>query len=188
MITVHSTHPTRSENTRARNIKLYGTKLPMVESGELHHNILYKLALLLLVASLAACKAAPSCPSGSHLVGDPPPNGSETACVKTVNGQDVKDGPYVVYHDDGSKMMQGEYQDGKQNGEWTMWYDNGQKKSVDHYKDGVQDGEHTGWYTDGKIAAIGMYKDGKQDGVWKRWDPQGFKNWEETYKDGTKLP
>ena len=33
-----------------------------------------------------------------------------------------------------------------------------------------------------------MFKDGKPDGVWKRWDPQGFKNWEETYKDGVKLP
>jgi antitoxin component YwqK of YwqJK toxin-antitoxin module len=145
------------------------------------------IAMLILAATLAACKAAPTCPPGSRLVGDPPPNGSETACVKTVDGADVKDGPYTVYHDDGSKMMQGEYRDGKQNGEWTMWYDNGQKKSVDHYKDGVQDGEHTGWYTDGKIAAIGMYKDGKQDGVWKRWDPNGFKNWEEIYKDGTKV-
>ena len=146
------------------------------------------IAILTFAVAIAACKTAPTCPAGSRLVGDPPPNGTETACVKTVNGQDVKDGPYTVYHDDGSKMMQGDYLDGKQNGEWTMWYDNGQKKSVDHYKDGVQDGEHTGWYTDGKIAAIGMFKDGKQDGVWKRWDPQGFKNWEETYKDGVKLP
>jgi antitoxin component YwqK of YwqJK toxin-antitoxin module len=32
-----------------------------------------------------------------------------------------------------------------------------------------------------------MYKDGKHDGVWKRWDPNGFKNWEEIYKDGTKV-
>jgi hypothetical protein len=23
--------------------------------------------------------------------------------------------------------------------------------------------------------------------VWKRWDPNGFKNWEEIYKDGTKV-
>ncbi len=160
----------------------------MVASHSPNHNIWYKLSLLLLAVALAACKTAPTCPPGTRLVGDPPPKGSEIACVKTVNGADVKEGPYVLYHEDGSKMIQGEYHDGKQSGEWTMWYDNGQKKSVDHYKDGVQDGEHTGWYTDGKIAAMGMFKDGKQDGVWKRWDPQGFKNWEETYKDGNKLP
>jgi antitoxin component YwqK of YwqJK toxin-antitoxin module len=145
------------------------------------------IAILIFAATLAACKAAPTCPPGTKLVGEGPPNGSEIECVKTVNGQDVKEGPFVVYHDDGSKMIQGEYHDGKQNGEWTQWYDNGQMSAVDHYKDGVQDGEHTGWYTDGKIAAIGMYKNGKREGVWKRWDPQGFKNWEETYKDDKKI-
>lgn len=149
-----------------------------------NHNIWYRSTILLLAATLFACKTAPVCPAGTKQVGEGPPNGSEIACV---NGQDVKEGPYVLYHDDGSKMLEGEFHDGKQSGEWTMWYDNGQKKSVDHYKDGVQDGEHVGWYTDGKIAAQGMYKDGKRDGVWKRWDPQGFKNWEETYKDDKKV-
>jgi antitoxin component YwqK of YwqJK toxin-antitoxin module len=145
------------------------------------------IAVVIITATLAACKTAPTCPPGTRQLGEGPPNGSEIECVKTVNGQDVKEGPFVVYHDDGSKMIQGEYHDGKQTGEWTRWYDNGQMSSVDHYKDGVQDGEHTGWYTDGKIAAIGMYKDGKREGVWKRWDPQGFKNWEETYKDDKKV-
>jgi antitoxin component YwqK of YwqJK toxin-antitoxin module len=145
------------------------------------------VAVLILAAVLAGCKAAPTCSPGTKQVGEGPPNGSEIACVKTVNGQDVKEGPFIVYRDDGSKMMQGEYHDGKQSGEWTQWYDNGQKASIDHYKDGVQDGEHTGWYTNGKISAIGIYKDGKREGVWKRWDPQGFKNWEETYKDDKKI-
>ncbi len=146
-----------------------------------------KIALLMLAVALAGCKTAPLCPAGTKQVGEGPPNDSEIACVKTVSGQDVKEGPYVLYHEDGSKMIVGQYHDGKQSGEWTMWYDNGQKKSIDHYKDGVQDGEHTGWYTNGKIAAIGIYKDGKREGVWKRWDPEGFKNWEETYKDDKKI-
>ena len=145
------------------------------------------IGMLTLAVLLAACKAAPLCPAGTKQMGEGPPNDSEIACVKTVNGQDVKEGPYVLYHEDGSKMIVGQYHEGKQSGEWTMWYDNGQKKSIDHYKDGVQDGEHTGWYTNGKIAAIGIYKDGKREGVWKRWDPEGFKNWEETYKDDNKV-
>ena len=159
----------------------------MVVCRSRNRNILYRSVILLLAVALAACKVAAPCPSGTRLMGEGPPNGSETWCAKTVNGQDVKEGPFVVYHDDGSKMIQGEYHDGKQNGVWTQWYDNGQMSSVDHYKDGVQEGEHTGWYTDGKIAAIGMYKNGKREGVWKRWDPQGFKNWEETYKDDKKI-
>jgi antitoxin component YwqK of YwqJK toxin-antitoxin module len=143
--------------------------------------------LLFLTVALSACKATPTCPSDTRQVGQGPPDGSEIVCVKTVNGQDVKDGPYVLYRDDGSKMIQGEYHDGKQTGEWTMWYDNGQKKSVDHYKDGVQEGQHLSWYANGTPDAQGMYKDGMREGVWKRWDPNGFKNWEETYKDDKKV-
>ncbi len=145
------------------------------------------IAVLTLAAALAACKIAPPCPPGTRLMGEAPPNGSETWCAKTVDGREVKEGAFAIYRDDGSKMIQGEYHDGKQSGEWTQWYDNGQKASIDHYKDGVQDGEHVGWYTNGKIAATGIYKDGKREGVWKRWDPQGFKNWEETYKDDKKI-
>src|SRR5215470_1155966 len=102
-----------------------------------NHNVWYATAFLVLLSSvLCACKAAPTCPAGTKQVGQGPPDDSEIACVKTVNGQDVKDGPYVLFRDDGSKMLQGDYHDGKQSGEWTMWYDNGQMKSVDHYKDG----------------------------------------------------
>jgi MORN repeat variant len=146
-------------------------------------------ALLLIVPAtlLFACKAAvqapPPCPPGTQAMGQPPPAGDETWCQKMVNGEAVKDGPFILYRPDGSKMIQGYFHDGRQDGEWTLWYDNGQKKSIDHYRDGIQDGAHTSWYTNGKIDAIGQYKDGKRDGVWKRWDAQGFRNWEEVYKD-----
>ncbi len=146
-------------------------------------------AIVWILAGLAfaACKTAPVCPPGTKAMGEGPPNGSETWCAKTVNGNEVKEGPFAIYRPDGSLMLQGNYHDGKQDGAWTMWHDNGQKAAVDHYKDGVQQGEHVGWYTNGKIAAIGNYKDGKRDGVWKRWDANGFKNWEETYKDDQKV-
>ncbi len=147
-----------------------------------------RIALLLIAAALLpACKTAPSCPPGTKQMGEAPPDGSETWCAKTVNGQEVKEGPFTLYRPDGSKMIEGEYHEGKQSGEWTLWYDDGQKQSIDHYKNGVQDGEHVGWYTNGKISATGLYKDGKREGVWKRWDPNGFRNWEETYKDDKKI-
>jgi antitoxin component YwqK of YwqJK toxin-antitoxin module len=127
------------------------------------------------------------CPSGSKLVGDLPPDGEEQACWKTVNGEQVKDGPIVIFGPGGLKMMEGGYKDGKQDGEWRMYYESGAKKSIDHYQDGVQTGDHISWYEDGQIDAMGKYKDGQQDGVWKRWAPDGVKNWEQTYKDGKKI-
>ncbi|MGH7813087.1 MAG: toxin-antitoxin system YwqK family antitoxin [Candidatus Binataceae bacterium] len=145
------------------------------------------LPILALAAALAACKSVPPCPPGTQLRGEGPPNGSEIACVKTVNGKEVKDGPFILYSFNGSKTIQGYYRDGKQDGEWTMWYDNGQKKSVDRYQGGVQEGKHVSWYSNGRLDAKGQYKNGEKAGVWKRWDQYGFKNWEETYKDGKKI-
>ncbi|HUA35120.1 MAG TPA: toxin-antitoxin system YwqK family antitoxin [Candidatus Binataceae bacterium] len=135
----------------------------------------------------SAAPARPTCAEGTKLMGEGPPDGSELYCAKTINGQEVKDGPFLLYRPDGSLMMLGSYHDGKQDGEWTLWHDNGQKASIDHYKDGVQDGEHIGWYDNGKISAKGQYKDGKREGTWKRWDPDGYRNWEEHYKDDQKV-
>ena len=147
------------------------------------------LLLILAAAVFAACKgaAAPKCPPGSKLMGEAPPEGSEVWCAKTVDGKEVKEGPIVIYRDNGAEMLRGEYHDGKQSGEWTQWYDDGTKASIDHYQDGLQNGEHIGWYTNGKISAKGQFKNGKREGVWKRWDQQGFRNWEETYKDDQKV-
>lgn len=146
--------------------------------------ILLITPMLLLGACRSGGDSAPfACPDGTQKMGEAPPNGEELWCQKMVDGQPVKEGPFLLYRSEGPLMMKGEYHDGKQDGEWTLWYDNGQKKSIDHYKNGLEDGEHIGWYTNGKISAMGQYKDGKREGVWKRWDAQGFRNWEETYKD-----
>jgi antitoxin component YwqK of YwqJK toxin-antitoxin module len=157
--------------------------------------ILLSAIAIALVAIVSGCKSSSetpkpvnlSCPSGSKLVGDLPPDGEEQACWKTVNGEQIKEGPIVIFGPGGLKMMEGNYTNGKQDGEWRMYYESGAKKSVDHYKDGVQTGDHVSWYEDGQIDAKGQYKDGQQDGVWKRWAPDGVKNWEETYKDGKKI-
>jgi hypothetical protein len=153
-------------------------------------------ALLTLVAVASGCRSSTnevpkpvniSCPAGSTLKGDLPPAGDEQACWKTINGEEVKDGPMVIYRPGGLKMMEGNYKDGKQDGEWTMYYESGAKKSVDHYKEGVQEGDHVSWYENGQIDAKGQYKNGQQEGVWRRWDLDGVKNWEETYKEGKKI-
>ena len=173
--------------TAARSGKLDGVN----SSVATRFRIVIPLALALIAfgcKTVALTKEPPpSCPQGTQIMGAPPPAGDEISCRKTVNGESIKEGPYVIYREDGSRILQGSFHDGKQDGDWTMWYENGQVKSIDHYKDGVQEGEHKSWYTNGKIDAIGQYKDGKRDGVWKRWDPQGFRNWTETYQDDKRI-
>src|SRR5579863_9153610 len=100
---------------------------------------------LAFVTTIAGCQTSSeipkpvnlTCPSGSTLKGELPPAGDEQACWKTVNGEEVKDGPMVIYRPGGLKMMEGSYKDGKQDGEWRMYYESGAKKSIDHYQDGV---------------------------------------------------
>ena len=53
-----------------------------------------------------------SCPEGAELMGSPPPNGTEIWCEKYVGGIPVKDGAYVVYNLNGSRMIDGYYRDG----------------------------------------------------------------------------
>jgi hypothetical protein len=153
---------------------------------------IFALTLVAFGLGISACNRAPKpvtldCPPGTKLVGQGPPDGGELFCARGEGADRIKEGPIVVYRDDGKPMMQGHYHDGKQDGEWTLWYDNGQKKSIDHYAAGILDGGHVGWYDNGKISAVGDYKNGKREGTWKRWDPNGFRNWEEIYKDDIKV-
>src|SRR5271157_3872362 len=88
--------------------------------------IILSLIAVALVAVASGCKNSSeipkpvnlTCPPGSKLVGELPPDGEEQACWKTVNGEQVKDGPMVIYRSNGLKMMEGTYKDGKQDREW----------------------------------------------------------------------
>ena len=144
---------------------------------------------LILTASLllAGCHHGPSCPPGTTLMGQPPPDGQEIWCQKTVGGRPVKEGPFTLYFPNGSKMIEGNYRDGKQVGEWTTWYQNGQRSAIDQFQEGLQDGLHLSWYDNGQPAAQGTYVKGKREGTWKRWDSNGFRNWNEVYKDDKKI-
>jgi hypothetical protein len=156
-------------------------------------------ALILLMSlglALTGCKFADtkkvaavpkSCPDGAELKGAPPPDGAEIWCEKDVGGVPVKDGAFVAYHLGGTRMIEGNYHEGKQSGEWTMWYASGQRESIDHYTDGVRNGIHTSWYRNGSKAIEGEYRDDKREGVWHRWDPNGFKEWTDVYKDDEKI-
>jgi len=144
---------------------------------------------LILTASLllAGCHHGPSCPPGTTLMGQPPPDGQEIWCQKMVAGQPVKEGPFTLYFPNGSKMIEGNYHDGKQVGEWTTWYQNGQRSAIDQFQEGLQEGPHLSWYDNGQPAAQGTYVKGKREGTWKRWDSNGFRNWNEVYKDDKKI-
>jgi hypothetical protein len=123
------------------------------------------------------------CPAGDLRKGAAPPSGEETWCEKIVNGEPVKDGPFVLFGENGGKIIEGGYRDGLQEGDWTMWYANGQRSAIDHYHDGLQDGLHISWYANGQKAIEGEYRAGKREGVWTSWDPSGLTSKRQVYRN-----
>ena len=55
----------------------------------------------------------------------------------------------VGFYDNGQKMYERTYKDGKEDGLWTEWYYSGQKRYEATYKDGERDGKYTSWYESG---------------------------------------
>ncbi len=97
---------------------------------------------------------------------------------------DIKDGEYKSWYDNGQPMIQKTYVEGKLHGYYKEWYLNGQLMYQIEYKDGKENGEYKSWYNNGQIMVQTTYKDGKCDGEYKKWYEKGKLHTQTTYKDG----
>ena len=86
------------------------------------------------------------------------------------------DTPYTgkVYglHENGQKLGEGGYKDGKHEGLWTEWYENGNKKKEYNYKDGKKDGLSVYWHENGHKWLEENYKDHEVVSM-KLWNSKG---------------
>ena len=116
-----------------------------------------------VVEPVAKVEAPPAvqCPAGSVLTGKAPPKGAEQWCAEAPGGKGArKHGPWVRWHKNGKRQVEGAYDAGAMSGHFTYWHPNGQKSS------------------EGDFAA------GKRDGRWQYWNTQGFKTAEAVYAGG----
>jgi antitoxin component YwqK of YwqJK toxin-antitoxin module len=88
-----------------------------------------------------------------------------------------KDGPWLSYYANGSKMSQGSYSAGRKVGRWVQYWSNGAKKSEGTFADGKYTGLYTCWYENGCKQWEGYYNpikgnsaDGTKEGVWLAYD------------------
>jgi antitoxin component YwqK of YwqJK toxin-antitoxin module len=120
----------------------------------------------------------------------------------------VKDGPELLFHEDGSLRMRGQWVDGRREGEfvmftpagvvtsqvtyvhgepngaWTYHDDQGQPEWEDTYVNGVKQGPYTAWYPSGQVREHGEYVDGEQSGPWQSFEDDGHLASEGSYVDG----
>ncbi len=94
------------------------------------------------------------------------------------------EGQFVDHHDNGTKSVEGEFVNGKQQGIWTFYHENGKLFRTGKYVDGRADGQWAIWRDDGSKWSEQVYTNGQLNGVETRWHPNGQKQSEATWQGG----
>ena len=66
-------------------------------------------------------------------------------------------GKVVSRYENGQKMTERKYKDGKRDGKWVTWFVNGQKQGEENWKAGEPDGKWVKWYPNGQKRMACMY-------------------------------
>ncbi|HET6385595.1 MAG TPA: hypothetical protein VFJ58_19560 [Armatimonadota bacterium] len=91
-----------------------------------------------------------------------------------------KEGLWVSYHANGTKMSEGHFRNGQKHGAWTLYWPNGNKKREGTFVNGKYTGLYTEYYENGNRHHQGYYNtcqgnsaDGTKDGSWHYFEPDG---------------
>lgn len=79
----------------------------------------------------------------------------------------------VQYHNDGSILLEGDYQNGLREGEWISWYPDGTVWSKGYFRKGKRSGKSWAYHPNGKLYMKGSYEEGKKIGPWLVYDEEG---------------
>jgi hypothetical protein len=97
----------------------------------------------------------------------------------------IKDGPGILYFENGAIAASGLYLKSKRTGEWRHYYENGKLLALGEYSGGLKTGLWKFYYSDGLVKSEGEYQDDERTGCWKEYDRQGIVT-EVQYIDGIK--
>jgi len=79
----------------------------------------------------------------------------------------------VVFYENKQKKMEGTFKDDLRNGEWKAWYEDGTLWSEGEYKDGKRDGLGIAYHENGTKYIEGMYSNDTRIGAWRFYDTTG---------------
>ena len=155
---------------------------------------------MIALAVLALAAGALECPQGTTRAGEPPPSGNAEWCERP--GPDGKprrhgpardyydgeallvhvastwkdgqlEGPWVEFHRDGTKAVEGRYRDGEKDGPWTYWYEGGNMEEEVTFDVGRRHGRFVQWWRGGRKRTEGRFCFGLQCGTWTTWNEEG---------------
>lgn len=79
----------------------------------------------------------------------------------------------IQYHEDGSKLLEGNYVDGLRDGEWLSWYPDGRIWSKGYFSQGERSGKSWVYHPNGQLYMKGSYEKGEKIGLWLVFDEEG---------------
>jgi antitoxin component YwqK of YwqJK toxin-antitoxin module len=79
----------------------------------------------------------------------------------------------IQYHEDGSKLLEGEYVDGLREGEWLSWFPDGSIWSKGYFSKGKRTGKSWVYHPNGQLYMKGTYENGHKIGLWLVFDEEG---------------
>lgn len=112
----------------------------------------------------------------------------EVISMGKYSDDDVKNGFWIEYYENGYIRSKGNYIDGKKDGYWEYYYHDGNLEQKGSYKNDLPHGLWIMYCNNGKILKEGNYLNGKEDGVFKEYNCDGdiikMLTYEEGYKSG----
>lgn len=109
---------------------------------------------------------------------------TDTLRLKACYKNNLFEGDYVFYYDNGKPAYKKQYIRGAENGETVYWDKGGNMLWKSVFKDGMRNGLCTAWYPNGKKEFEGTYVNDLMQGKWKYWDKTGKSVKTETYEKG----
>lgn len=101
------------------------------------------------------------------------PSGNLQSTVNYNNGQ-VDGDAYFYYDDDkNTKMAEVHYSNDLIDGPYMEYYENGAQKALLHYESGLLNGPAEYYYKTGRTKIKGKYKNGRKKGKWYFYDEKG---------------
>lgn len=151
-----------------------------------------KTAVLLVVAMPAAALAQVStqlqCPSGTQRHEGKNEGKRSVFCVRLGGGQSfgepVLHGPYLEFHKNGQKALEGAYDNGASNGRWAFYDEKGQKTGETEFLRGTYNGVRVEYRAPGVKKFEENWQRGSLHGASTKFDEKGQKLHEAQFDKG----
>jgi antitoxin component YwqK of YwqJK toxin-antitoxin module len=127
----------------------------------------------------------PACPGSAHTQITPSPTATETACVRPVEGELMRDGPFTRTSPDGALLEAATYVSGELEGARTTFYPDGSSASEGAFLRGRAHGMHRSFDEEGQPLEEAEWAFGARAGLTQRW-VEGVLREQAEYLDGAR--